>query len=320
MALLVTGASGHIGLELSKRAASRGMEGVAIHRGDLSEAQAKAAGSGVTWHGCDLGDARAVRDLAARYKIDACIHCAAISNEAYARPNPLDAIATNVGATANLLDAARQGSWRRFVLVSSGSVFQLRRDIVNAITEDQPPEPANVYSTTKVCAEQLTRMYRSEYGLSASTVRISWVFGPPVISDQPQRGPIPSYLLRALRGEAVREGGADFCASFTYVMDVVEALLAAASAPELRHAIYHFGHGVNFTAGQAAEAVRKAVPGAVIELGSGTEPWTRYTALRGPLAGDRFRQDTGYKPSHTLEAGVAAYADWMRANSELWPP
>ena len=53
-------------------------------------------------------------------------------------------------------------------------------------------------------------MYRTEYGLSPSTVRISWVFGPPVISDQPMRGPIPSYLLRALRGEPIREGGADF--------------------------------------------------------------------------------------------------------------
>jgi UDP-glucuronate 4-epimerase len=318
MALLVTGASGHIGLALARLAASRGMDVVATHRGDLAEAEAKAAGSGVTWHGCDLSDASAVRELIAKFKIDACIHCAAISNEAYARPNPLDAINTNVGATANLLDAARQGSWRRFILVSSGSVFQLRRDIVGSVTEDQPPEPANVYSTTKVCAEQLTRMYRSEYGLSSSTVRISWVFGPPVISEQPQRGPIPSYLLRALRGEAIREGGAGFAASFTYVMDVVEALLAAAAAPELRHAIYHFGHGVNFTAGQAAAAVMKAVPGAVIELGSGTEPWTRFTALRGPLAGDRFLQDTGYKPSHTLEAGVAAYAEWMRANPVAW--
>jgi nucleoside-diphosphate-sugar epimerase len=318
MALLVTGASGHIGLELAKRAASCGMDVVATHRGDLHEAQAKAAGPGVRWQGCDLADASAVRDLAGKYGIDTCIHCAAISNEAYARPNPLDAINTNVGATANLLDAAKQGAWRRFVLVSSGSVFQLRRDTVGEITEDQAPEPANVYSTTKVCAEQLTRMYRSEYGLSASTVRISWVFGPPVISDQPQRGPIPSYLLRVLRGIPIREGGADFVASFTYIADVVEALLGAASAPELRHGIYHFGHGVNFSAGQAADAVRKAVPGAVIELGSGTEPWTKYTALRGPLAGDRFRLDTGYAPSHSLDAGVAAYADWMRANPGAW--
>jgi UDP-glucuronate 4-epimerase len=317
MALLVTGASGHIGLELAKVAAARGMEVVATHRGDLNDAQAQAAG-GVTWQSCDLSDAAAVRELAANYKIDACIHCAAISNEAYARPNPLDAINTNVGASANLLDAARQNGWRRFVLVSSGSVFQLRKDIVNRVMEDQAPEPSNVYSTTKVCAEQLTRMYRSEYGLSSSTVRISWVFGPPVISDQPQRGPIPSYLLRALRGETIREGGADFCASFTFVSDVVEALLAAAAAPELRHAVYHFGHGVNFTAGQAAAAVMKAVPGAVIELSGGTEPWTKFTALRGPLAGDRFVQDTRYKATYSLETGVAAYAEWMRTNPGMW--
>ena len=290
------------------------MQVVASFRGEFRAAEM----NGVAWISCDLADANAVRDLASKHKIDACIHCAAISNEAYARPNPLDAINTNVGATANLLDAARQGSWRRFVLVSTGSVFQLRRDTVKAIDEEQTPEPANVYSTTKFAAEQLTRMYRSEYGLSASAVRISWVFGPPVISDQPQRGPIPSYLLRALRGVAIREGGADFCASFTYVADVAEALLAAATAPALNHAIYHFGHGVNFTAGEAAAAVRKAVPGAVIELSSGTEPWTRYTSLRGPLAGDRFRQDTGYSPAHTLEAGIAAYADWMRANPALW--
>ena len=44
-------------------------------------------------------------------------------------------------------------SWRRFVLVSTGSVFQLRRDIVETDPEDQAPEPANVYSTTKVGAE-----------------------------------------------------------------------------------------------------------------------------------------------------------------------
>ena len=314
MALLVTGASGHIGLEIVKLAATRGMQVVASFRGEFRAAEM----NGVAWTRCDLADANAVRDLASKHRIDACIHCAAISNEAYARPNPLDAINTNVGATANLLDAARQGSWRRFVLVSTGSVFQLRRDTVKAIDEEQTPEPANVYSTTKFNAEQLTRMYRSEYGLSASAVRISWVFGPPVISDQPQRGPIPSYLLRALRGVAIRESGADFCASFTYVVDVAEALLAAATAPALNHAIYHFGHGVNFTAGAAAAAVRKAVPGAIIELSSGTEPWTRYTSLRGPLAGDRFRQDTGYSPAHTLEAGIAAYAAWMRANPALW--
>ena len=260
----------------------------------------------------------AVRKMAQDNRIDACIHAAAVSNEAYAKPDPSGAVAANIGATANLLEAARLASWRRFVLVSTGSVFQRVRDATQPILEDQAPAAANIYSTTKLAAELLTRMYRTEYGLSAATVRISWVFGPPIISDQPMRGPIPSYLLRALQGVAIREGGADFAASFTYVADAAGGLLAAAAAPELRHPTYHLGHGVNFTAGQAAAAVRGAVPGAVIELTGGTEPWTRFTSLRGPLAGDKLRADTGYSPTHTLETGVRAYADWMRAHPEQW--
>jgi len=317
MTLLVTGATGHVGGEIVRQAMKRDIPVIAVARDAVGEAEVQAFPS-VKWLQCDLADTDAVMALTARNRIDACIHAAAISNEAYARPDPRGAIATNVGATANLLEAARLASWRRFVLISTGSVFSLNSDTTRPILEDQAPGVANVYSTTKLCAELLTSMYRTEYGLSASTVRISWVFGPPIISDQPMRGPIPSYLLRALQGIAIREGGAEFAASFTYVADAAGGLLAAATAPELRHPIYHLGHGVNFTAGQAAAAVRSAVPGAVIELTGGTEPWTRYTSLRGPLAGDRLRADTGYNPTHTLEAGVRAYADWMRAHPELW--
>jgi nucleoside-diphosphate-sugar epimerase len=313
MTLMVTGATGHVGGEILRQAVQRGMEVIAVSRDEPSDSSAS-----IKRLRLDLNDANAVRMIAEQHRVDACIHAAAISNEAFARPDPLGAIATNVGGTANLLEAARLGGWRRFVLISTGSVFSLVSDATKPIFEDQETAPQNVYSTTKRAAEMLTRMYRSEYGLSAAAVRISWVFGPPVISEAPMRGPIPSYLLRALRGEPIREGGADFAASFTYVADVAAALLAAAAAPNLRHPLYHFGHGVNFTAGQAADAVRKAVPGAVIELAGGTEPWTRYTAPRGPLAGTRFFQDTGYAPAHTLEKGVAAYADWMRANPGTW--
>jgi UDP-glucuronate 4-epimerase len=256
---------------------------------------------------------RAVADLAERFDIDACIHTAAVSNEAFARPDPLGAVTTNIGATASLLEAVRRKSWRRFVLVSTGSVFQKRMDIVTPILEDALPEPANIYATTKTAAEMLTRMYRGEFGVSASVVRISWVFGPPITTDAPTRGPVPSYLARVLRGDAVREGGGEFAASFTFIDDVVVGLLAAVSAPELRHAVYHLGHGVNFTAREVAVAVRRACPGAVIDLTGGTEPWTTYTAMRAPLAGSRFVEDTGFAPRRSLDEAIAIYADWLRA-------
>ncbi|MCX7383098.1 MAG: hypothetical protein NT133_17180, partial [Alphaproteobacteria bacterium] len=161
--------------------------------------------------------------------------------------------------------------------------------------------------------------YRREFAVSAASVRISWVYGPPVVSLSPARGPIPSFGLRALRGEAIRESGGDFAASFTHVSDIAAGLLAAAAAGALRHGVYHLGHGVNFPAAAVAEAVRAACPGSEIDLGPGTEPWTRYTALRAPLAGSRLAEDTGFIPAVSLAAGVGAYVDWLRHHKELWP-
>lgn len=315
MKLLVTGAMGHVGYAIVELAARRGEEVIALYRGGFREVDAERAGRGVRWLKCDLTDKAAVEAIAQSRKIDAAIHCAAVSNEAYAKPNPIEAIESNIGATANLLDATRRHDWRRLVFVSTGSVFQQRANVTSPILEDEPPEPGNVYGTTKAAAEQIVRMYRSQYGLSASTVRISWVFGPPVLTDSPARGPIPSFLMRAARGEAIREGGGDFRASFTWIGDVAEGLLAAALAPELRHDVYHLAPGRDFTARDVAAAVKQAFPKAVIELGPGTEPWTRYTALRGPLATGRLAEDTGFASRTSLESAIGQYAAWARAGT-----
>jgi nucleoside-diphosphate-sugar epimerase len=314
MVLLVTGAMGHVGYEVAKQAAAAGELVVAQYRNRFRAGDAEAVGGNATWAHCELSDPDAVAELTADRGIDECIHLAAVSNEAFARPDPLAAFQSNLGALANLLDLARRRQWRRFVFVSTGSVFQGMSDVTSPILEDAPTSVANIYGTTKLCGELLTRMYRSQFGVSAATVRISWVYGPPVVSADPTRGPIPGFLRKALRGAPVRDpGGADFAASFTYVGDVAAGLLATCKAPELNFDLYHLGSGINFTTGQVADAIRTQVPGAVIELGPGTEPWTTHTAQRGPLAGDRLRRDTGFTVAPSLDAGIAAYAAWMRA-------
>lgn len=318
MALLVTGASGHVGQEIVRQAANLGDTVIAVSRSGRPPPEAAQACRSATWVACELADPAAVAQLAFNHAVDACIHGAAVSNEAYARQDPLGAIASNVSATANLLDAARAHNWRRFVLISTGSVFQQRRNTVSPIFEDEPPAPQNIYSTTKTNAEMLVRMYRSELGLSAASARISWVYGPSLIADAPTRGPIPSYLLRSLRGEAIDEPGGDFSASFTFVGDVAAGLLAIAANAVLNYDIYHLGPGKNFSVDEVAAAVSDAVPGASIKLGSGTDPWTTFTAMRAPLAGQRLMQDTGFEPAYSLKAGIAEYANWMQNNRNFW--
>jgi UDP-glucuronate 4-epimerase len=321
MTLLVTGSMGHVGFEVVRQAVGRGQKVIAAYRGTFRARDAEALGSSVSWVRIDLADEAAIAALAESHAIAGCIHTAAVPNENLARPDPMGAIKSNIVGVAALLEEARRRGWRRFVNVSTGSVFQDSSETMPPILEDHRPSVTNVYSTTKYSGELLTTMYRTQFGLSAATVRISWVYGPPLVPrvrDNP-RGPIPWFLKCALSAVAVTDpSGADFQASYTHVEDVAAGLLAAYDAQDLRHSVYHLGWGRNFSTSDVVRAVKLAVPEASIAVGPGTAPWTDHTRMRAPLAGNRLVEDTGFKPRLDLEEGVAAFAQWMRNHRQEW--
>ncbi len=319
--LLVTGGMGHVGYETVKQATAQGIDVVAQYLSTFREEDAVALGTQVTWARCDLSNDYELAMLAAEHDIEGCIHTAAVPNDKVGIPQPLRTFRSNVVGTELLLETARRLGWRRFIFVSTGSVFQELQDATTPVPADMPPSPKSLYAVTKRSAEMMTDVYASTYGLSAASVRISWIFGPPLVprSFDGPRGPIPEFLRRALAGEAIREpSGGDFAASFTFVPDCAAGLLAMWAAKRLDHGVYHLGSGRNHSAFDVADAVRKAVPGASIELGGGTAPWTDTTVMRGPLSCERMAEEFGFRPRHDLDSAVAAFADWMRANPGRW--
>jgi nucleoside-diphosphate-sugar epimerase len=319
--LLVTGAMGHVGYQVIRQAAARGIPVVGQYLNTFRTADAEALGPGVIWAQCDLADPFGLAMLAAEHDISGCIHTAAVPNDVLAFPAPLKAFQSNVAATGLMLETARRLDWRRFVFVSTGSVFQSLPDAVTPVPEDTAPTPKSFYAVTKRASEMMVGVYARTYGLSAATVRISWIYGQPLVprSFDGPRGPIPDFLRRALLGEPISEpSGGDFAASFTYVPDCATGLLALWDAEQLAHDTYHLGSGRNYSTFEVAEAVRKSVPGARIEIGAGTAPWTDSTVMRGPLSCNRMADELGYRPAHDVDAGIAAFADWMRANPDRW--
>jgi UDP-glucuronate 4-epimerase len=320
MALLITGANGHVGLTLVRMAAEEGLDVVGQIRGPHVPDVPANLRSRIRFATCSLDDHFSIAAMAAEHDIDGCIHTAAVPNDRVAFPIPWQTVQTNATATAALLEVARRQEWSRFVYVGTGSVFQVDMDLSRPVFEDQPLSPNSLYGSTKAAGELFVGMYRKQYGLSASTVRISFVYGPPLAPRQRDlpRGPIVALLREAVLGIPVREEtGGDFQASFTHIDDVAAGLLAAYRAPTLNHHVYHLGPGRNWNTFEVAEAIRDALPGAIVEVGPGTMPWTTFNRMRGPLAGTRFEEDTGFATRLPLGEGVAAFAEWMQRNKEM---
>jgi nucleoside-diphosphate-sugar epimerase len=314
MTLLVTGATGHVGYALVREAARRGEKVLAQgRRAPGPELEAGAPGD-VRWIALDLGDRAAVAAAIEREGVDRCIHCAAVATEFEARKAPGAAFDANVATAVNLLEAMRQGGKaKRFVLVSTGSVFQRMENLTVELSEETPTSVVGLYSTTKHCAELMTECYRSQLGMPATTVRIPMVYGPPirVAPGEILRGPIPAMIAGALAGRPVRFGR-QFEASYTYIDDVVSGLLAVAGGDAPASGLYHIVPGRNFTCDEVADIVRRLVPGSDIVLDDSMEPWTRYARMRGPMVDTRLARERGFTLGHSLEAGIAKYIEWWR--------
>lgn len=321
MSILITGGMGHVGYELIKQALRAGEDVIAQYHTTFRKKDADALVGNVRWVHCNLSNPADVEAMSKDPNVTGCIHTAAVPNDMVARNNPGESIMVNIGAVGSLLEAARLYKWTRFIYVSTGSVFQNVTNFNAPIFEDAIPFTTNTYSTTKLSGEVLTNLYRTQFNVSAASIRISWVYGPPLVPvlRQNPRGPIPLFLKYALAGIPIKElRGGDFAASYTYVADVAAGLFAAYKTDNLNNGIYHLGSGANYSTHDVAAAVKEAVPGSIISIGAGTEPWTDDTRMRGPLAGDNLFKDTGFKPHYSLSEGVKDFANWMRSNPETF--
>lgn len=297
--VLVTGASGFLGLAVVSALSRTGERVVG-----LDPAPAPADGGAIAMIPERVGTVGELARLMGAHAVTKVVHAGGVSGPMLARTDPVAICQANVGASINLIEAARAAGVHRFVYCSSAAVFGHTPSA--PVPDDAPLRPTNLYGASKAACDLLLGAYRDHYGLDAIGLRLSNIYGPGRRTDCP----VKTMIANALAGQATRfDWGIDCHRPYLFIADAVAAVLAALKAPPTPQYGYNIAGPEMVEMTRIGEIVRSAVPGADIAFGDATDPLGYRRETLDTTAAAR---DLEFSPAYGIERGIAAYLQWFR--------
>ena len=238
MNFLITGAAGFLGSALANQLSREGH----LVRGldNLSSGEPQALFEDVHFTRGDVNDRPKLWTLL--QDIDCVYHLAARVLVAESLLYPREYTDVNVGGTVSLMEAMRDVGVRRVVFASSGAVYGDQQD--QPLREDASPFPRSPYAVSKLAAEYYVRTIGSLWGIETVCLRIFNAYGPGQHLPPSHPPVVPNWLRQAVRGGSlVVHGDGKQTRDFVYVNDVVRALVAASTAPDVDQLVLNVGSG-----------------------------------------------------------------------------
>jgi nucleoside-diphosphate-sugar epimerase len=296
--VLITGAAGFIGQALARRLVHQGRPVLGVDR------RAPGPRPPFPFELWEIGDIRRLDALIEEFAIERIVHCGAVSGPMLGRDQPHATCRVNIMGTADVLELARVHGLKRFVYCSSCAVYGDTG--AGPVTEDAPIAATDIYGSTKAAGDLIVRAFCAQFDVDAVCLRICWAYGPgrtaPCV--------IRTMLEDALSGRPTRlEYGDGFFRQFIYIEDVVDAVIAALDADEVRQRAYNVTGGERIALDALGNMISEALPAADILLGQGPDPHDSYQELFEISA---IGHDLGWQPRTPLERGIRRYSEWLQ--------
>jgi len=296
MNFLITGVAGFLGSSLANHLAREGHQVRGID--DLSTGDPQTLVPDVHFTRGDVSDRPKLWTLL--QDVDVVYHLAARVSVPESVLYPRDYNNVNVGGTVALMEAMRDVGVRRVVLASSGAVYG---DLgVQILTEFMTPNPRSPYAVSKLAAEYYVRTIGGLWGIETVSLRIFNAYGPGQHLPASHPPVVPHYLKQALRGGTlVAHGDGSQTRDYVYVDDVISALVASATAPNI--------NGLMINVGSGAETNVRDLINTVMDVTSSKAEVIYNAQTSGGVS--RMRADLtlaqeklSYRPSIKLEEGL----------------
>ncbi|MGO9268783.1 MAG: SDR family oxidoreductase [Terriglobia bacterium] len=304
---LVTGGAGFIGSHLVQELVARGDEVRVLDNFSTGKrVNLEAVRDRIAIHEADIRELEQIRPLFAG--VDYVVHLAALSSVVRSVEDPVGTNAVNLGGTLHVLVAARDAGVKRVVSAASAAAYGNNPTLPRR--ESDAPDPLSPYALTKLAGEYYCRIFTRLYQLEAVALRFFNIFGPRQDPESPYTGVLSKFITAYLRGRTpVIFGDGEQSRDFTYVANVVDAVLLACRAPDAPGATINVGTGESYTLNQTIALLNRIF---------GREVTPRYDP---PRPGDvresradisRARQVLGYEPQERFEPGLRQTVEWYK--------
>jgi UDP-glucuronate 4-epimerase len=316
--ILVTGAAGFIGSQVSRALLARGDAVIGVDNLNsyydvtLKEArlQRLTGEKNFNFHKLDIADRDAILKLADEYPvIDGIIHLAAQAGVRHSLTDPYTYVTSNVMGQTVMLELARKlKGLKHFVYASSSSVYGGNTKMPFSI-DDPVEQPNSLYAATKRAGELFGYTYAHLYGIRATGLRFFTVYGP---WGRPDMAAF-IFTRQIIAGEPIQVfNRGEMWRDFTYIDDIVNGVvrvldhIPSATPP---HAIYNLGNNrseklTDFIAA-IEQALQRKAKVVLAPIQPGDVPRT-YADIEAS------RRDLGFEPSTPISIGIPKFVDWYK--------
>lgn len=229
---------------------------------------------------------------------DALIHLSGLSNDPTSDLDPALTIRSNVLSTLALARASREAGVKRFVNMSSCSVYGSQS--ASVIDEQTPPEPITLYALAKyVCDQELGRL--SSHDFAVTSLRLATLFG---FSPRMRFDLVVNTMTKtALAGEdLIVHGAGTQYRPFLHVRDAADAILHILKLePEVvAGEVFNVGNSkYNYRIKDLATEIARHFPGCGVQVLKSAVDHRSYN-----VDFSRLHERTGFRPERDVSHGV----------------
>lgn len=296
MQFLITGGAGFLGSALARRLAALDHDVRVLD--DLSAGDPARLPDDVIFVRGDVNDVPRLWGLL--QGVDCVYHLAARATVPESVRYPREYNAVNVGGTVSVLEAMRDVGVKRLVFTSSGAIYG--DQTIQPVHENLPPDPRSPYAVSKLAAEYYIHTIGRLWEVETVSLRIFNAYGPGQQMPVAHTPVIPQFIRQTLNGGSlVIHGSGKQTRDFVYLDDVVDALVSAATAPDVDRRVINVGSGVETSIDALVRLIGQA---------TGYEPHPLYVSVQSGGV-SRMRADLtlardllGYVPKVFLEDGL----------------